>query len=98
MFPTALPDALASGPTMPDSTSVNDCYRIAEKYELLKQFPQSTRELFERHALDETPKSDDPAFVRARWWPVLSNQSAIEEASAAAERCRLHRPRRQLLR
>jgi glycerate 2-kinase len=84
--PDGTPDALASGPTMPDSTTVEDCYRIAEKYELLKKFPTLTRELFERHALDETPKSDDPAFVRARWWTVLSNQSAIEEASAAAER------------
>jgi hydroxypyruvate reductase len=84
--PDATPDALASGPTMPDSTTVEDCYRIAEKYELLKQFPASTRELFERHAFDETPKSDDPAFIRARWWPVLSNQTAIEEASVAAER------------
>jgi hydroxypyruvate reductase len=83
--PDSTPDALASGPTMPDSTSVEDCYRIAEKYELLKQFPASTRELFERHALEETPKSDDPAFVRARWWPVLSNQTAIEEATVAAE-------------
>jgi hydroxypyruvate reductase len=71
---------------MPDSTSVEDCYRIAEKYDLLKQFPASTRELFERHVLEETPKSDDPAFQRARWWPVLSNQTAIEEASVAAER------------
>jgi hydroxypyruvate reductase len=84
--PDNTPDALASGPTMPDSTTIEDCYRIAEKYELLKQFPPSTRELFERHALEETPKSDDPAFHRARWWPVLSNQTAIEEASAAAER------------
>jgi glycerate 2-kinase len=79
-------DALASGPTMPDSTTVDDCYRIAEKYELLQQFPQSTRELFERRALEETPKSDDPAFVHARWWPVLTNQTVIEEASGAAER------------
>lgn len=84
--PDDAPDALASGPTMPDSTSVEDCYRIVEKYGLLDQFPQSTRELFERHALDETPKSDDPAFTRARWWTVLSNQTAIEEASIAAER------------
>jgi glycerate 2-kinase len=84
--PDDTPDALASGPTMPDSTSVEDCYRVAEKYELLKQFPETTRELFERHAIGETPKSDDPAFVRARWWPVLSNQTAIEEASVAAER------------
>jgi hydroxypyruvate reductase len=84
--PDATPDALASGPTMPDSTTVEDCYRVAEKYDLLAQFPQSTRELFERHALEETPKSDDPVFHRARWWPVLSNQTAIEEASVAAER------------
>ncbi len=84
--PDNTPDALASGPTMPDSTSVEDCSRIAEKYDLLQQFPQSTRELFERHALEETPKSDDPAFHRARWWPILSNQTAIEEASVAAER------------
>jgi len=84
--PDSTPDALASGPTMPDSTTVEDCYRIAEKYELLKQFPPSTRELFERHAFDETPKSDDPAFHCARWWPVLSNQTAIGKASVAAER------------
>ena len=84
--PDNTPDALASGPTMPDSTSVEDCYRIAEKYDLLTQFPPSTRELFERHALEETPKSDDPAFVRARFWNILSNQTAVDEASVAAER------------
>jgi len=84
--PDNTPDALASGPTMPDSTSVEDCYRIAEKYELLQQFPASTRELFERHALAETPKSDDPVFHKSRWWTILSNQTAIDEAGLAAER------------
>src|SRR5437868_7830979 len=79
-------DALASGPTMPDSTSVADCYSILERHRLLEQFPPSVRELFQRHALEETPKSDDPAFVRARWWPVLSNQSAVEAAAVAATR------------
>jgi glycerate 2-kinase len=78
-------DALASGPTTPDSTSVDDCYRIAEKYELLRRFPVSTRELFECHALEETPKSDDPVFHKSRWWTILSNQTAIDEASLAAE-------------
>jgi len=82
--PDATPDALASGPTMPDSTSVHDCHTLAVKYDLLPTFPASVRELFQRHALEETPKSDDPAFVRARWWPVLSNQTAIEEAGVAA--------------
>src|SRR5215475_13533762 len=59
--PEATPDALASGPTMPDSTSIFDCERIAEKYKLLEQFPKPVTELFRGHALDETPKSDDPA-------------------------------------
>lgn len=84
--PDNMLDALASGPTMPDSTSTEDCYRISEKHGLLPQLPHSTRELFERHALDETPKSDDQSFHRSRWWPVLSNQTAIEQASVAAER------------
>jgi glycerate 2-kinase len=84
--PDNTPDALASGPTMPDPTSVEDCYRIAEKHGLLQQFPHSTQELLERHALEETPKSDDQAFYRSRWWTILSNQTAVEQAKAAAER------------
>ncbi len=84
--PDNTPDALASGPTMPDSTSAEDCYRIAGKHGLLPQLPPSTRELFERRALEETPKSDDQAFYHSRWWTLLSNQSAVEQAVAAAER------------
>jgi len=79
-------DALASGPTLADSTSAADCYRIAEKYGLESQFPASVRELLERGALEETPKSDDPAFVNSRWWTVLSNQTAVEAACSEAER------------
>ena len=84
--PDNTPDALASGPTMPDSTTVEDCHVIGEKYNLIAQFPQSVRELFERHALDETPKSDDPAFVRARWWTILSNSALIAAAAKEAQR------------
>jgi len=79
-------DALASGPTMPDSTTVADCHAIAAKHGMLEQFPESVRELFQRHALEETPKSDDPAFTRSRWWTVLSNASLIDATKAEAER------------
>jgi glycerate 2-kinase len=82
--PDATPDALASGPTMPDSTSIHDCERIAAQYNLVDQFPKSVADLFRQRALEETPKSDDPAFVRARWWTVLSNKVAIDEAAIAA--------------
>lgn len=84
--PDATPDALASGPTMPDSTSISDCERIVAKYGLIEQFPKSVADLFRQHTFEETPKSDDPAFVRARWWTVLSNKDALEEATAAATR------------
>jgi hydroxypyruvate reductase len=84
--PDDTPDALASGPTMPDSSSIHDCERIAAKYDLVDQLPKSVADLFRQHSLDETPKSDDPAFVRARWWTVLSNRVAIDKAAAAATR------------
>jgi hydroxypyruvate reductase len=77
-------DSLSSGPTMPDSSTVDDCYRIAREYNLPAQFPDSVRELFERRALEETPKKDDPAFARSRWWKVLSNETAEKAAAAAA--------------
>jgi glycerate 2-kinase len=84
--PDNTPDALASGPTMPDSSSVEDCYAIAEKYGMVEKFPASVGELFRRHALEETPKPDDPAFHHSRWHAVLSNQTALEGAAEAAER------------
>jgi hydroxypyruvate reductase len=83
--PDNTPDALASGPTMPDSTSAEDCYAIVARHNLLPDFPASVRELFERRALDETPNSDDPAFVRARWWTISSNAALLEAAKAEAE-------------
>ncbi len=84
--PDKTPDALASGPTMPDSTTVADCYALVEKYGMLSQFPDSVRELFQRHALEETPKPDDPLFHRSRWWPLLSNASLVEAAEQEAQR------------
>ena len=77
-------DALASGPTMPDSTSVEDCYAIAERFALLEHFPASVRELFQQRLLVETPDKDDPIFYRSRWWPVLSNSSVVKAAAAKA--------------
>ncbi len=79
-------DSLSSGPTMPDSSTVDDCYRIAREHHLLPQLPPSVRELFERRALEETPKQDDPAFARSRWWKVLSNETAEKAAAAAASK------------
>jgi len=73
-------DALASGPTMPDSTTVADCYAIADRYNLLAEFPARVRTLFEHKLLEETPKADDPAFEHSHYATVLSNATATSAA------------------
>ena len=82
--PDDAPDALASGPTMPDSSTVEDCYRIDGKYELEPELPGSVRRLFAGRMLEETPKAGDEAFARSRWWTVLSNAQLRQGAAAAA--------------
>jgi glycerate 2-kinase len=84
--PDNMPDALASGPTMPDRSTVEDCYTIATRYDLLEQFPEPVRELFQRHVLEETPKAGEEVFHRSRWWPILSNASVVEASKVDAQR------------
>ena len=77
-------DALASGPTMPDTTTVADCQAIVKRYNLLPRFPASVRTLFERDLLQETPKVGDPAFEHSRCTTVLSNAMATNAAVESA--------------
>jgi glycerate 2-kinase len=77
-------DALASGPTMPDTTTVADCHAIVERYKLLQHFPASVRALFEQDLLEETPKQSDPAFQHSRYTTVLSNATATNAAVESA--------------
>ena len=78
-------DALASGPTMPDSSTVADCYRIARDYDLIGRFPKRVRLIFEDEELSETPKPSDAAFANSRYVTVLSNRSAVEAAMSRAK-------------
>ena len=77
-------DALASGPTIPDSTTVADCYEIAERYGLVEQFPAQVQALFNGRHLPETPKDGDFAFARSRYVTVLSNATAVNAAVECA--------------
>jgi hydroxypyruvate reductase len=77
-------DALASGPTMPDSSSVSQCYEIARKYDLLPKLPATVRVILEQELLQETPKALDSAFIHARWWQILSSEIAAKTAAALA--------------
>jgi len=82
--PEHLPSAVASGPSMPDETTVEDCLRIAKQYSLLEklQGPGSRasdiRSLLESGALAETPKPGNICFARSRYHCLLSNSAAVE--------------------
>ena len=84
--PESALDSLASAPTMPDSSTAEDCYRIAAEHSMLREFPASVRELFEKRALEETPKRDDAAFARSRWWKILSSETAEKAAAEMISR------------
>jgi hydroxypyruvate reductase len=75
-------NSLASGPTMPDSSTKDDCYRIADRHGMTPQFPDNVRRLFAERTLEETANIDDAAFVNSRWWPILSSASAAQSAAS----------------
>lgn len=83
--PVGHESALASGPTLPDPTTVHDAYRIAHEYKLLEKFPASIRSVFERNALRETPKDGDPAFERAVFSLLLGAHELSHAAHHASE-------------
>jgi glycerate 2-kinase len=83
--PEASPDAIASGPSLPDSTTVADTLRLFSRLKQGAQVPDSFATWFEDSALPETPKPDDPAFARAHWQVILSSDHLAQAAAQAAE-------------
>jgi glycerate 2-kinase len=83
--PEGRESALASGPTLPDPTTVSDAYRVVEEFHLLDKLPASLRTRFEGRTLLETPKAGDPAFSRAHFEILLGVRALFAHARAAAE-------------
>lgn len=77
--------ALASGPTLPDPTTLADVDRIAAKYYLHSKLPPSIQRLFENQALQETPKVGNPGFDRSSFALILSGHDLTHHAHLAAE-------------
>ena len=81
-------DTIASGPTVPDSSTFDDCLKIIEKYQMGEKIPVSVVELLEKGArgeAEETPKADDPAFQRTQNLVIASNILAVQAAKRKAE-------------
>jgi len=77
--------ALASGPTLPDPSTVLDAERVANSCGLAARLPSSLRAVFENHALRETPKEGDAAFARSHFVRVLSVHDLFHAAHHACE-------------
>ena len=84
--PDALPSMVASGPTLPDESTLDQMYELVEKHDLARHFPASIRSLLERRALPETPKPGDARFANSHHFCLLANRDAVEAAVAAAEK------------
>ena len=80
-------DALASGPTLPDTSTVEQCREILARYDLQSRFPLSVRQFFARHDLPETPK---PASLAARAITLLTSDDLAEAARRRAEELGFH--------
>jgi len=86
-------DVIASGPTVPDSSTFSDCITIIDAYHLKDRIPESVinhLELGASGGIEETPKSDAEAFNRTFNYIVGSNITALDAARKTAENLGYH--------
>ena len=80
-------DVIASGPTVPDSSSCDDCVRIFEKYDIGDKVPRSVWTHINRGVkgeVAEKPKPGDPVFGAVQNAIVGSNAECVSVASEKA--------------
>jgi glycerate 2-kinase len=86
-------DAIASGPTVPDTSTFVDAARVFDRYSLWSVVPSPIAERINRGAagdLPETPKPGDPLFEGAHTVVVGSNLLACKAAARAAADAGFH--------
>ena len=83
--PAGKQSALASGPTLPDPTTVADAQRIIGEYSLNDRFPATVRNWVDRGKMLETPKADAPAFRKSHFSLLLGMDDLFHPAHRAAE-------------
>lgn len=74
-------DAVGSGPTVPDVSTVEDCRQILERYGLLSKFPEAVQHFFEAADLPETPK---PGELHGSSTLLLDSTNLANAAAAHA--------------
>src|SRR6266478_5991124 len=83
--PAGQESALASGPTLPDPTTVNDVEHILAKFSMREKFPEALRKWIDDRKMMETPKESDPAFANAPFVLLLGMDDLFHPAHHASE-------------
>jgi hydroxypyruvate reductase len=83
--PVGKEPALASGPTLPDPTTVADAKRIIAEHSLYHRFPPALRRWLDDGKMPETPKADAPAFRNSHFLLLLGMDDLFHPAHHAAE-------------
>lgn len=83
--PAGKESALASGPTLPDPTTVAEAHAVVARYRLLEKFSVRVRRWLENGKISETPKEDSPAFANAHFSLLLGMDDLFHPAHHAAE-------------
>jgi glycerate 2-kinase len=83
--PAGKESALASGPSLPDPTTIADFESISKKYTLQEKLPSSLRRWLEERKMLETPKARDAAFANAHFFLLLGTDDLFHPAHHAAE-------------
>lgn len=83
-----VPDIIASGPSVPDSSTFHDCMKIIDRYHIMKELPESiVKHIKEGMSgnIPENPKQNDRIFEKTHNLIVGSNMEAILSAQKKAE-------------
>ena len=81
-------DALSSGPTSPDHSTVADVRELLARYRLAPKLPPSVRAFFEREDLPESPGNKvwrPPFFPRMPWTGAIPPRRATAAAAMSGE-------------
>jgi glycerate 2-kinase len=86
-------DVIASGPTVPDLSSFDDCLDILQRYKISKAMPGNILnhiQLGISGVIPETPKPADPVFNKTHNLIIGSNIESLFAAKESAEKLGYH--------
>ncbi len=83
--PAGKESALASGPTLPDPTTIAEVHHVMHEFSLRAKLPERVLQWLDDRQTPETPKEDDAAFRNAQFSLLLGLDDLFHPAHHATE-------------